>query len=384
MRRINIFLDKNDVERLSVAIARLESLHLRSDNGEEWSEESPKWGGLLDTYLGYKRRIDRLHAILQSPTAPEEAFVEPHPSLHAEQLDDAIGEIESEVLAWKKEADKIDSEIEQVELLRREVSALRPLGVPLEELRNPTHVDWTVGTIPTENLGRLETLLFRVPVVVLSLGRSGDRTLVLIASAVEGSSRSERDGTGEPAVRERLRTHLYQRERLRRVYQSLDLEQPDRTVYAPPEETSGEERVSSSIERIENEISEWQEELQRNLSRIESVERTLVRVRRLEPLDVPFEKLREREHLTWEVGTMPEEAMERFRRSPASLDIVLLPLESEGEERLVAAVSTTQEDGTLRRMMEGVGLAPLELPDEIERVPADVADSLQRQVEEAR
>ena len=62
---------------------------------------------------------------------------------------------------------------------------LAPLEVPVEQLANLKRLHLVVGTMPTANLARIQTALFRIPFVIIPAYTHADRTLVFAATSQE-------------------------------------------------------------------------------------------------------------------------------------------------------------------------------------------------------
>ena len=70
----------------------------------------------------------------------------------------------------------------QVENLLRNVRALSPLGLPLDQLRGLRYIYVTSGLLPERNLPRLHESLARVPHVIVPTGKAGPDGRILVAA----------------------------------------------------------------------------------------------------------------------------------------------------------------------------------------------------------
>jgi V/A-type H+-transporting ATPase subunit I len=81
-------------------------------------------------------------------------------------------------------------ETDQLQSLLRNVRALAPLGLPLDQLRELRYVCLVSGLLPERNLPRLRESLLRIPHVVLPAGQAGPDGRVLVTALC---LRQERD-----------------------------------------------------------------------------------------------------------------------------------------------------------------------------------------------
>jgi V/A-type H+-transporting ATPase subunit I len=183
MRRVNIFLAHDDVEEATVSLAGLRSLHLGTDDGDEWSPEPGAWGELVDTHIDHRRRAERLLHALDLDVPADKPAEAAEPSEHAEGLERALSEAEDEILSLSDELGDVASTIDHLRVVIHEVEMLAPVDLPLEEIRNPRFLRWVVGTMPREHVERLEVILFRIPVVIVPIDLDNDRVLLVAAAS---------------------------------------------------------------------------------------------------------------------------------------------------------------------------------------------------------
>jgi len=182
LQRGNIFIPDTDVEEAAVTIARFEKLHLNIRHEEGWRETSSRWNELLDKYLEYKGRIDKLMSVLDVPLSSIPSPRRVEPSEQVKELDKTIGSAEDEILRWKEKMDDAESKIDHLGLLIQEARLLLPLEMPVDEIRNPSFLSWSVGTMSRENLERLKVVLFRVPVIIVPIKVEPERVLIVAAA----------------------------------------------------------------------------------------------------------------------------------------------------------------------------------------------------------
>jgi len=185
MRKVNIFLTKADVEQTTIALARLEQLHLIATEEDEWSEETPAWRQLAERYADQKQRLERLMESLDIDRHQTVPLQQLEPGDGSEDIAEVLAGAEQDIQTWKKHREDAKDEVKHLEYLMGEVQLLEPLDIPMEQVRNLQFLHWVLGTMPKENFDSLEIVLFRIPSVVIPMTIEDDDRLLIIAATIK-------------------------------------------------------------------------------------------------------------------------------------------------------------------------------------------------------
>lgn len=109
------------------------------------------------------------------------------PSEDISEIEKELQEIETETHNLREREADLRRECEHWDLVSRSMETLAPLSVTMDELRQPEYLHMVVGTIPVENLARLEASLFRIPYSIIPVHRYNGRVLVFAFCAQEHS-----------------------------------------------------------------------------------------------------------------------------------------------------------------------------------------------------
>lgn len=188
MSEVDIFVFENDVEAVAQAVAGLGVMHLL-DVGSlgKWAEgvSTSEWTGRVSAYATQERRVKEL---LEQLGIPEEQLTcegRLNPADDYAALEKEIQEIEAEVRDLRQREVEVQREIEHWELLARSMEILEPLSVSIQDLRQLEHLHLVAGSIPAENLARLEASLFRIPYNIIPVFRYRGRVVVFAFCAEE-------------------------------------------------------------------------------------------------------------------------------------------------------------------------------------------------------
>ena len=192
MRKINVFVEKQDVENATAVLAEQECLHLAEPREEEWQEEITCWSDLAAKLEDRKHRIaDVLHTLgLEPRTGQPPRRLSPTEDI--EDLDQALREVETEVHRWQEEKSDNEAGIADLTHLQREMYLLSDLDLSISEIRNPEYLHWTVGTLPVSSLENLEFVLYRVPFVIVPVQIRENRALIVAVSSQRYGAMLER------------------------------------------------------------------------------------------------------------------------------------------------------------------------------------------------
>ncbi len=182
MRKINIFLDSEHIESATISLARLEKLHPISQKEEQWSDAAPHWNDLAQKYEDRQARLSSLLDILHIPVPALEPPQQVAPGQDLEKSAGSFEEIEQAVHAWREEFEQNRKQIRQLQDLMEEMALLQPFDIPVEAIRNPEYLQWSVGTLLRENLENLKVILFRIPFVIIPVSIRNGRALIIAAT----------------------------------------------------------------------------------------------------------------------------------------------------------------------------------------------------------
>ncbi len=184
MREVNLFILDEDIERTTAALLRLEILHVQEQEQEATPAQS-RWAGLASAYSAQERRLRDLLAVLEAPLRslpmPEDLDV----TGDIARVEPKLHQAEQRIQDWQRRQREQERTLERLTLMIQQVRLLLPVDVPVEELARLRFLHLTVGTIPSANLARLETALFRIPFVMIPAYEEGGRTLLFAATPKE-------------------------------------------------------------------------------------------------------------------------------------------------------------------------------------------------------
>jgi V/A-type H+-transporting ATPase subunit I len=187
MRKVNIFVPQENIEELTIALAQLGTLQLiKESEFEGWGGETGgTWSDLASRYSSVERRLSNLLDALDIPRKEGPLPQELRPSQAVQQVENITREAEKKVHDWQDRQRAADRAAEHSRLLVEEMQLLRPMQIPVEQLREMKHLHLTVGTIPAENLASLWVPLFRMHFVIIPVLEYDSRVLIFAASTEE-------------------------------------------------------------------------------------------------------------------------------------------------------------------------------------------------------
>ena len=194
MSELDIFVPEGDIDAVAEAVARVGVVHLQ-DPGSlgRWGEGvGTEWLGRVSTYAAQERRTEELldRMGIECLARPWEGRLDPADDLVA--IEEELQEIEEEVHALAEREAELKREIRHWELVAKSLSSLAPLSVSISDLRQLELLHLIAGTIPTENLARLEASLFRIPYAIIPVHRYDGHALVFGFCAHEDAPILER------------------------------------------------------------------------------------------------------------------------------------------------------------------------------------------------
>jgi V/A-type H+-transporting ATPase subunit I len=192
MLEANLFVLEPDLEVVVAALARTEALHLEDVVPEGWTP-SPEWVELANRYSNLSTRLgEMLNSLGSKVVSGLEPERDLRPARDWRDIEAQLKTLEGSVNSWQQRFRETNEELEKIKLGESQVELLRPLDVPVENLRGLQYQTVTVGIMPAENVPRVAEALFQIPFVLIPLKSTKDRTLVLAASSTDHAAILER------------------------------------------------------------------------------------------------------------------------------------------------------------------------------------------------
>jgi V/A-type H+-transporting ATPase subunit I len=180
MSEVELFVLEGDVEPVAQTIAEMGVMHLLDVNTlGEWAEDvSTEWTGRISAYATQARRIRDLLQMLNIPEDLQPCTEPLDPVGDLTRVEEALQAIETQARALRDEENRLRRDLERWELTDKSMELLAPLSVSISDLRQLRHLHMVAGTMPVENLARVETSLFRIPYTIMPVHRYGERVLI--------------------------------------------------------------------------------------------------------------------------------------------------------------------------------------------------------------
>jgi vacuolar-type H+-ATPase subunit I/STV1 len=185
MRQINLFVDEEDIEELTIALTRMDALQLIE---ERQNRSGGTWSSLARRYGALERRLDDLLDALEIPRKEAPPPKDLHPSQDIDPMQDTVQKAEQSVHDLQERENAAEHAFERANLLVEEMQLLEPMDIPVERLRELEHLHLTVGTIPTEELASLRASLFHISFAIIPALEYDGRVLIFAASTREHSA----------------------------------------------------------------------------------------------------------------------------------------------------------------------------------------------------
>jgi V/A-type H+-transporting ATPase subunit I len=183
MRKINIFLQEQDVVPITLELARLGVLDLSENEQQEWGEaEQNRWSDLAATYTSQSHRLENLLATLEIPRQEEHPPEHLQPEQDTEQISSTLEEVEQALHHWQEQTAEVEEHLDCLRLLVRSIQLLQPLDISIEAMRNLQFLYLVLGTLPRENFANLQNILFRLPFVIVPIDTYEERVLFYAAT----------------------------------------------------------------------------------------------------------------------------------------------------------------------------------------------------------
>jgi len=198
MSQVEIAVPERDIVPITEVLADLGIFHqinvsyLTTQDGvhsaEYWQEQAVAFRELERRLLSVIQMLD----ISEDQLAPVE---EVH-TIEPEAARAALEALEEAAQACVREAQAEGEKLERLRSYARQLEPLRGMEINVESLRTLRHVFFLLGTMPANNLERLQTSLARIPSVLLVLRRYDHMAIVVLfgsqrdAEVLERAARS--------------------------------------------------------------------------------------------------------------------------------------------------------------------------------------------------
>ncbi|MFW5635569.1 MAG: V-type ATP synthase subunit I [Thermodesulfobacteriota bacterium] len=399
MRRVHVFLHGSDIENAVVELARLEAFHLSGRPNGEDAEETGRWNRLADTYRDLMQRLDDL---LDALAVQRPRMIPPrllNPTGDASEIAGVIEEAEQAIGAWREQKKETDTEKQNLRRLIQEVRLLKPVDMPLEEIRDPDFLHWTVGTLPEENLETLRYALFETPKKRKWPWFGNTRTrkinIFIHESEIEAvtlslvrldqlhleQTREETWSEGSPRWNELADIYSDQVKRLEDLMSTLEIEPPP----MPPSEQAVPSRdadeIGRRLSRIEGDVSDWRNRRQAADAEKERLEGLIREMKFMSPLEVAVEEIRNPAYLYWVIGKIPKENLEHLQAVLFQISSVVIPVRAKGAHDLILAAVDRDHADILDRAMGGLFVELIPLRKEMKGTPAECIRRLEENLE---
>ena len=187
MAEVDIFAFEDDIDIVAQTAARLGVIHLLDVNSlGKWAVGTGnEWPGRASSYATQERRVTELLDHLQIPETFVPCDAKLNPAEDLTLIEKTLQEIESRAQALQVREVELRRDQEHAQLVARSMEILSPLSISISDLRQTEYLHIVAGTIPLDNLARLEASLFRIPYRIIPVHRYGDRVLIFAFSAQE-------------------------------------------------------------------------------------------------------------------------------------------------------------------------------------------------------
>lgn len=185
MSEVNLFIYEEDIQPVTLALAQLGVLQVEEESGAKEANRGGRWPALATAYATQERRLAEL---LETLKLDRRAIVLP-PDLDVgndlNQITVTLQQAEQAISTWQQHDQQAQANLERLHLLTAQLRLLAPIEIPVEQMTALHDLYLTVGAMPTVNLRRIQTALFRIPFVMIPAFQNGTRTLVFAATIPE-------------------------------------------------------------------------------------------------------------------------------------------------------------------------------------------------------
>jgi V/A-type H+-transporting ATPase subunit I len=194
MTEIEVVVPSDDLLEVTKMIGdqgifhQVDSAYLSSTRG---SGQAPSWQEKAGAYAAIERRIQSLILTLNLDEGlpPKEGL---ESMVDLDKTRPAVEEIEKEVKNITDQLSSSNKKVEQLESIHIQVEPLTDIDIDVSALRDLRYLYSVLGTIPAENIDRLQTSLARIPFVLQVLRHEPQKSVVWLAGTRLNSDVLER------------------------------------------------------------------------------------------------------------------------------------------------------------------------------------------------
>jgi len=182
MSELTLFIYEESIEAVMLELARLGALQIEDETGAAAEANQSRWASTAAMYAAQEQRLRKLLDALGAPISSSDAPTGIDLANDHKRINDVLAQAEPLVEAWQRSGADVKEEIERLHFLIEQMRLLAPLDVPVERLTDMHSLHLVVGTMPSANLARIQTALFRIPFVIIPAHTYAARTLVFAAT----------------------------------------------------------------------------------------------------------------------------------------------------------------------------------------------------------
>ncbi len=179
MIRVELVVPEHDIVAVTESLAESGTFEVDARNpGESSVSQASAWDQQATVYAALAQRISSVMELLavDAGSPPAEALRWIDPDTVARDVDT----IEREVKGPVQELQDARRKLESLSRTRSQVVPLYGLGVDLQRLRNTTYLYVILGSMPVDNVARLQASLEHIPSTLVRFGeRDGLATVIL-------------------------------------------------------------------------------------------------------------------------------------------------------------------------------------------------------------
>lgn len=183
MTEINLFVQGRDIQHVTAALLRIGFLQLETD--AQATSTAGEWSGSAGAYASQAHQLREFLDILGISAQPPALDAMPDIRQDLAQGAATVRAAQGAIKDWQDRLAATQAEDTHLKLLLEQLRLLAPVQIPIEQLAGFRILHLVAGTIPGENLARIQTALFRIPFVILPVHAFGDRQLVFAATTHE-------------------------------------------------------------------------------------------------------------------------------------------------------------------------------------------------------
>lgn len=194
MSEVEIFVNDKDIDQAAQTIASLGVMHLLDASAlGNWAEGvSSEWSGRITMFAAQERRLLDLMRQLEIPDNAQAEQEQLRPAEDLRTIEEALQRIEEQVRGLRQRREELRRDIERWELVTRSLEVLAPLSISLSDLQHLKYLHVAAGTIPAENISRLDASLFRIPYKIIPVYQHKSGVLIFAFCAEEHAPILER------------------------------------------------------------------------------------------------------------------------------------------------------------------------------------------------